>query len=127
MNGKKKYIILLFLICILILTVGYIKYYLPTPVKIKCTYMAYACGDCYPQFRIDDIYSDNGNKLIKGEDVYLKIIDNGEEKKLEEKIDSCWICYDYYIDGKATKHLFGSKTVLISKYHIILRKNCCDK
>ena len=38
-------------------------------VTLKLTYMAYACGDCYPQYRVDEVvYSENSEEeffLIK--------------------------------------------------------------
>ena len=72
----------------------YQKYNYSTNIKIKCYYMAYACGDCEPQYKIVSIYKDPANCLIKGEDVELKIMENGNKIDLSSKINKCWICYE---------------------------------
>ena len=95
-------------------------------ISVKCSYMGYACGDCYPQFRIDSIISikkSNYSNLI-GKDVY--IIYN--EQELEELIDSCWICYDYYVEGNLQKSLFKKYFIIrASSYYLKdKRPDCCE-
>lgn len=96
-------------------------------IQVKCRYMAYACGDCYPQFKIDSVlYPTNSDKLV-GEDIYLVYENNSESFLLEEKIDSCWICYDYYVEGELKESLFKShKKIIVKKYELKLRSSeCC--
>jgi hypothetical protein len=62
--------------------------------------MAYACGDCYPQFKVDTILLSNPrmDKLL-GQDVYLVYQKNGIRYSFDKEINNCAICYDYYIEG----------------------------
>jgi hypothetical protein len=88
--------------------------------------MAYACGDCYPQYRVDTIYLDSKGMLKKGDEVNLTYFKNGRGLELVEEIDSCWICYEFYIEGKMRNNLFTNKTVKVDKYHLKLRRECCE-
>jgi hypothetical protein len=101
----------------------------PIKVLLKCSYMAYACGDCYPQFRVDSImYSDRPIDDLTGKDVYLFIENRGTKTPLEEEIKNCWICYDYYVEGLLEKNWLNSKKqIIVTKYNLVMRnKDCCS-
>jgi hypothetical protein len=98
-------------------------------IKLKCMYMAYACGDCDPQYKIEDItYSDKINKeeLINKE-IYVKF----KNKKLEKTVDSltqkCVICYDFYFEGNLMV-LPNTKQyqLMADACKVALRSNCCE-
>lgn len=70
-------------------------------VKVKCYYMAYACGDCYANYKIKEV-------IEGGSEIKKKLLDRDvkvtfKSKRLENRIDTltgkCAICYDYYIEG----------------------------
>ena len=118
---KNKIIILVLLFCTISFCSCRSDY-----AKIKCNYMAYACGDCYPQFRIDSIYSSTNNLLKIDDNIHLKLKKENTFVDLESLIDRCWICYDYYVEGTVNKNIFtGTKTMIVTKYNFILRENCC--
>lgn len=97
-------------------------------VALKCSYMGYACGDCHPQFRVDSVlHSDRKPGKIVGADVAIFFEEDGARVPLEEKIDSCWICYDYFVEGSLKEHWLGSKKELtLDKYQLVLRSpDCC--
>jgi hypothetical protein len=72
-------------------------------VRLKCRYMAYACGECEPQYRIEEIskvYKGKVNRAaILGKDVKVVFKSHIFEKKLDSMVAPCAICYDFYIDG----------------------------
>ncbi|MBP6432600.1 MAG: hypothetical protein KA319_12610 [Ferruginibacter sp.] len=71
-------------------------------VKIRCYYMAYACGDCFANYKVKEILE--GENHVKGKllDRDVKVV--FKSKELESKVDSmtkrCAICYDYYFEGR---------------------------
>lgn len=112
-------------IVILLIPFIYYKYFTYSNVKFKCRYMAYACGDCFPQYKVDTIYLDSKMILKIGDDVNLKYFKNGSYLEISEEKDSCWICYDYYIVGKMRNSFFNNRSVEVESYSFELRKNCC--
>jgi hypothetical protein len=90
--------------------------------KIKCWYMAYACGECWPQYRIKDVFSVSNvtKKELLNKDV--RVIFKSE--KLEKKIDSltykCVVCYDFYIEGELSY-------IPAKKYYEIKADTCVTK
>jgi hypothetical protein len=99
-------------------------------IKLRCSYMAYACGDCYTQFKVDSVLSVNDeSKGLLGQDISIYIEENGAIVPLEQKVDKCWICYDYYVSGYLEKQWFISYNKFIAKnYDLVLRSpDCCPK
>jgi hypothetical protein len=90
--------------------------------------MAYACGDCYPQFRVDSIlYPNESKKALVEQDVYLVYKNNGRETPLEQMVDSCWICYQYRVDGQLVESFLQThKTIVVTKYELKASlPDCC--
>jgi hypothetical protein len=73
-------------------------------VKVKCYYMAYACGDCFANYKIKEVIEAGDG--IKGKLLNREVKVVFKSKRLEKQIDSmtaeCAICYDYYIEGHLT-------------------------
>jgi hypothetical protein len=88
-------------------------------VMIKCHYMAYACGDCYPQWKIDSSFAvENGLKDLIEKDIYVNYKGKQIEESVPDSISKCIICYDLYFTGllKKTlsdKHKFEADTFQI--------------
>jgi hypothetical protein len=99
-----------------------------TPIKIKCNYMAYACGDCYPQYKVNEILeggSEEVNKILNTE-IIVKFEDKKMEQKLDKSTAKCVICYNFTFTGDL-KHSSKNGTYLIAKTAEYKLKNdsCC--
>lgn len=96
-----------------------------TEIELTCSYQAYACGDCYPQFKIDTIIYDIDSNVEIGDNI--KII--YKDKELEEWIDSCLICYNFKVKGKIHKKLWKNYYVLCAEDYSITEKfiDCCEE
>ena len=97
-------------------------------VTIKCHYMAYACGDCYPQWKIDSGFSvENGLKDLIDKDILVKYKGKQIEESIPDSVSKCMICYDFYFTGLLKKtlsdrHKFEADTFLIK----MERPDCCN-
>jgi len=106
----------------------YSQVYFPRTEKtiFKCHYVRYACGDCYPNWKIDSTgFSKSRNWL--GLDI--KVIYN--EKIIDELLDSelsgCLICYDFYFTGILKSTLNKKYRFEADSYEYKLRyKDCCE-
>ena len=95
---------------------------------IKCHYMAYACGDCYPQWQIDSVYAvENGLKKLIGKDIYVASNDKPVEELITDSASKCMICYDFYFTGLLKKTLSGRIKFEADNFKMELRfKDCCN-
>ena len=69
-------------------------------VHVRCQYMAYACGDCTPQYRIIEVYNplEWKDELI-GKEMNIRFEGKPEEEMYDEKVYDCMICYWYEFQG----------------------------
>src|SRR6266498_4508249 len=101
-----------------------------TNYKLEFSYMAYACGDCYAQYKVNRILRPEKNELKDLVGTDIKVI--FKEDKLEKRIDSltgkCAICYNYYFVGTLTKKRNNSYYILSAdSCNFSLRDStCCD-
>ena len=95
---------------------------------IKCHYMAYACGDCYPQWQIDSIYAvENGMKELIGKDIFVDREGRPIEELITDSTSKCMICYDFYFTGSLKKTLSGKFKFDTDSFKMELRfKDCCN-
>jgi hypothetical protein len=97
-------------------------------LTIKCHYVAYACGDCYPQWHIDSSFAvENGMKELIEKDLYVMYKGKQFEESLPDSVGKCMICYDFYFTGllKTTlsnKHKFEADAFQIK----MERPDCCN-
>lgn len=94
-------------------------------VELTCSYQAYACGDCFPQFKIDSIFYNSNSKIKIGDEI--RIIYN--DKELEEWVGNCLICYNYRVKGKIYKPFWRNYYVLVAENYNVKEKfkGCCDE
>lgn len=100
-----------FLILITLLFLAVSSYYfIPKTVsdrkiKIKCSYMAYACGNCYPQYHVKQIVigKNKATEMILDTDLHIEFNDEKIKKKLISQTSKCMICYDFYFIGELKK------------------------
>lgn len=98
-------------------------------VQIKCHYMAYACGDCYAQYRIDDAYGIDGSikdKLIHT-DIYVQFKSTDIEYALDNATGQCATCYEFLLTGHLQQSRAKGYYFLAEKAQYKLRfKGCCN-
>jgi len=96
-------------------------------MKIKCHYMAYACGDCYPQYHVDSIIKGEAMVDILGTDLLLVFNKPGLETSLEEQTWRCKICYDFYLTGELKKSVAKGNYFVVERGGYKMRfKECCQ-
>ncbi len=132
---KKAYIIFI----ILSLSSG-ILYYIFTPhlknkdIELVCKWQGYACGDCYPQFKVYKIISsyDKRNNILN-KDIHIKKNINGRyfdiDYGLNKRVPRCMICYTFVVKGSLYYNIWKNEyTLRTKKYrYYIENKECCPK
>jgi len=95
-------------------------------MTIKCHYMAYACGDCYPQWKIDSGFAvENGLKDLIEKDIYVNY--KGKQIGEPDSINKCMICYDFYFTGLLKKTLSDKLKFEAASIQTKLRfPGCCN-
>lgn len=69
-------------------------------VVFKFQYMAYACGDCYPQYNLKAVLQSKKNlENLVCEDFDISFKSAALEKQIEKETEECAICYDYIYTG----------------------------
>lgn len=99
-------------------------------VKLKLQYMAYACGDCYPEYRVVKIIEPKNDKTanwLKGKDVNVDFSDKDEDR-IESMRGNCAICFYYEVEGALVRK-DSAKLVLVPMNYKMYEKSkgCCDK
>jgi hypothetical protein len=87
--------------------------------------MAYACGECQPQYKITEVF-DKKYQFLKGTDIDIDF-KKFKLDSIEKQTSDCAICYDYYLTGNLRYNRF-SKTYLIQVqegYYKLRFQNCC--
>lgn len=104
------------------------KYAIGENVSVKCMYMAYACGDCYPQYNVRDVSPLSLKKQLLKKDIDIEFASEGQEEEFKKNVGICGICYMYDFKG----HLFYSKkkkcfVIKLDDYKLKLKdKKCCE-
>lgn len=91
-------------------------------VEIQCRYQMYACGDCYPQYKITKISIDNPqlrSKLI-GKDIFL--VDTKGNDILEGF--DCPRCFEIYAKGTLKKK-GGTFILFADSFERKFYPDCC--
>jgi len=94
----------------------------------KCRYMAYACGDCYPQWKIDSGFAvENGLKDLIEKDIYVNSKGKQMEESVPDSVSKCIICYDFYFTGLLRETLSDKHKFEANGFKMELRvKDCCN-
>lgn len=101
---KRKYLLALTLV-FLLLTTGAIyfftlaEYAVKRNVIVTCRYMGYACGDCYPQYNVNEVLPSSLKKKLIAKDIDIEFESDKQEEEFTKKISSCSICYIYNFKG----------------------------
>lgn len=97
------------------------------PVEIKFRYMAYACGDCYPQYRIEAIkpMDSSLNKFLKKE-VSVEFSSLEQEKAVKKQGADCMICCDFFFTGHLKKSIYKGTFFKVEKARVDVNESCCS-
>ena len=97
------------------------------PVKAKLHYMAYACGDCYPQYNVKSIESSITDlPKLKNQQIHLEFTEE-MEKEINSIVEKCTICFDYDVSGVLFKRRNGEYMIKVEEYELNKTfEGCCD-
>jgi len=104
------------------------KYSVQKDVSVSCVYMAYACGDCYPQYNVRNVKPSDVERKILNKDVDIEFVNKEQKDAFEKQVEACGICYIYEFKGE----LFYSKkkkcyVIKLREYKMTMKdKKCCD-
>ena len=98
-------------------------------VEVKTVYMAYACGECYPQYSVIQVQPASLKKELHQQDIDIEFKDKKQADMFEEKVGLCARCFVY--DFKGDLYYSGKKdcyVIKLSEYHLKLTdKECCER
>ena len=131
---KRKYV-LIFVLLTVAVTTGIIYYFtsnrklIKEQVTVECRHMGYACGDCYPKYKVSKVSPEKFNELILGDDIDVAFSSKLQEEKFEKEIGECRICYNFTFKGdlyfSEDKNCFVLK---LQDYSMKMwSKDCCYK
>lgn len=70
-------------------------------ITIRTRYMMYACGDCYPQHKVEEIIFPKNGKYVflLGKNLPIRFSSKDQEDTIDKMTEKCVICYDYFFTG----------------------------
>ena len=88
--------------------------------------MAYACGDCYPQYKITTVLDSKGfsKQELLEKDIKVVFTDKEFGKRLDEQVQKCIICYEFELIGRLTE-INEEYTLYSDSCTANLREDCC--
>lgn len=100
MNWKWKTACILTIICSLALDYYFMfgERVIKKNTTLSCNYMAYACGDCYPQYKVEKAPGVLEKKLLN-KDIMIAFSSQIQEDKFNRQVQRCAICYNYKLTG----------------------------
>jgi DNA gyrase/topoisomerase IV subunit B len=60
----------------------------------------YACGDCYPGYKVQHVYNNSTHLGILNRDININFRDEKTENQYENKLGICTMCFEYYFTGR---------------------------
>jgi hypothetical protein len=83
-----------------ILLIVYFTVSTKTNVQLQCIYMAYACGDCYSQYRVQQVYAPSSMRdKLMNKDIAVVFDNARQEAAFNDKVGDCLICYVFDLRG----------------------------
>lgn len=133
MRIKITQIVIAFIVGILVYFIydyNIIKHYKNANAKLKCHYMAYACGECFAKYKIVGVEnSDNfkSSELVK-KDLQVQFASKEMENRLDSLVSKCAICYDFTFEGKLSKSDNSSFFIMkLEAFQVqLMDSSCCD-
>jgi hypothetical protein len=97
-------------------------------IVVKSRYMFYACGDCYPQYNIEEVVNSKIqlSKII-GQDFDIEFEDVKIQDSFESSSRKCQFCTKYLFEGDLNYSILKRHYILnVRKYNLIINKSCYD-
>ncbi|MES2732405.1 MAG: hypothetical protein V4714_11670 [Bacteroidota bacterium] len=109
----------------------YIILYIPKDIDtitVKSYYMMYACGDCYPQYKVKEVLKpDNKYSYLVDKLIDVKYESEALEQQINKQTEQCVICYDFFLTGRLKYSKSKGYSLEVDSARAILRSNdCCD-
>lgn len=98
-------------------------------VNVECRYMAYACGDCYPQYKVKKVKPASLGTKLTGKVIAIEFSNEKQEIEFGKQTSRCIICYNYSLSGT----LYYSRkmdcyVLKLQKFKLSLPdKECCTQ
>jgi len=105
-----------------------LRYKIQDSVELNLSFMGYACGDCYPQYRVDSVlFSENGDyDFYFNKEIHVELQNNELEKK-ENNLKCSGTCYNYQLVGHFMRNELGIGKLVAFKGEIKEDKICCEE
>lgn len=133
MRIKIAHIIIPFIVGILVYFIydyNIIKHYKNANAKLKCHFMAYACGECYARYKIVEVENSDNFKSseLVNKDLQVQFASKEMENSLDSLVSKCAICYDFTFEGKLSKSDNSSFFIMkLETFQVKLTdSSCCD-
>ena len=102
MKRKPLFIVVVSLITVSAATAWFFlfaKYPVQKNVHVLSSYMGYACGDCYPQYKVKLVMPESLGKKLINKEIDIEFDSAEKEREFENKRSECSICYQYDFGG----------------------------
>lgn len=97
-------------------------------VTLQLQYNGYACGDCYPEYRVSKVI-ENGNKEISfylNKDINIEYENSMIREKL--KLPNCFTkCFTINVSGNLQSNQYGMLRLVVKSGSINIDTDCCNK
>jgi hypothetical protein len=108
-----------------------LHYLFDDSVSVQLSYMAYACGDCFPQYRVDKVLSSeyNDKTYLYNKEIDVQFVGENLNQQIEEldKLGCSGTCYIYTLSGVLKRNGFGMFKLEAFDGQIDVDKDCCDE
>ena len=129
---KRKYLLVIVLSLVMLATSAVYfksaKYNIQKNVSVKCVYMAYACGDCYPQYSVSEVLPSSLDKKLLKKDIDIEFASKEQEEEFKKQIGVCGICHTYDFKGDLYySNKKGCYVIKLGEYKLKLKdEKCCE-
>lgn len=95
-------------------------------IQLQCQYMAYACGDCYPQYQVGKVFEGRAaQQELLGKDIHLEFESEEKQQAFERLQRDCPICFLYKLRGNLRYSSTKGYSLKVKKYHLQETPGCC--
>ncbi len=107
-----------------------LKFSFRDSVQLQLKDMAYACGDCYPNYRIDKVFFSEENSKVQAsylnKEIYVDFVGKNIKNQLEKMTCSA-TCYTYVLYGVLKQNGYGMLKLEATGGKISVNSKCCEK
>ncbi len=87
----------------------------------------YACGECYPQYKVKEVDPVKGYEFLLDQDISIIYPSKEQEDSIQKLTQKCIICYEFYFRGsvrfsKKKGYIFKATSAKVKLWD----DKCCD-